>query len=258
MTLFRKPASQHVIVMQEFTPVLWSAPFDFTTSGLLQFPVFLPKYLLSSSFYRSTMAAKEGDPPDFSEAWLFSDVVFVVEDKKFHVHRYVLAQWSPVFETMFSSEFKEKNLSEIPLPDKKASEFKELLLLIYPTISGKALNTINNTNCHCLLRLAREYQMDVIYQKCEEFMVSKIQNASGNTFMADLIFAQTYNFEKLLKISIDKAISNISQYNDFKSHELFDQIKPDNFKQIAEGIILRHEKATARCNYCSRTAYISR
>ena len=83
--------------MQEFTLVLWSAPFDFTTSGLLQFPVFLPKYLLSSSFYRSTMAAKEkseesADRPDFSEPWLFSDVVFVVEDKKFHVHRYVLAQ----------------------------------------------------------------------------------------------------------------------------------------------------------------------
>ena len=257
MTLFRKRASQHVIVMQEFTLVLWSAPFDFTTSGLLQFPVFLPKYLLSSSFYRSTMAAKEGDPPDFSEAWLFSDVVFVVEDKKFHVHRYVLAQWSPVFETMFSSEFKEKNLSEIPLPDKKASEFKELLLLIYPTISGKALNTINNTNCHCLLRLAREYQMDVIYKKCEEFMVSKIQNASGNTFMADLIFAQTYNFEKLLKISIDRAILNILRYDDFKSHELFDQIEPQNFKQIAEGIILRQEKATARC-CCGRTVTIRR
>ena len=257
MTLFRKPASQHVIVMQEFTLVLWSAPFDFTTSGLLQFPVFLPKYLLSSSFYRSTMAAKEGDPPDFSEAWLFSDVVFVVEDKKFHVHRYVLAQWSPVFETMFSSEFKEKNLSEIPLPDKKASEFKELLLLIYPTISGKALNTINNSNCHSLLRLAQEYQMDVIYKKCEEFMVSKIQNASGNTFMADLIFAQTYNFEKLLKISIDRAILNILRYDDFKSHELFDQIEPQNFKQIAEGIILRHEKATARCS-CGRTVTIRR
>ena len=257
MTLFRKSTSQHVIVMQEFTLVLWSAPFDFTTSGLCQFPVFLPKYLLSSSFYRSTMAAKEGDPPDFSEPWLFSDVVFVVEDKKFHVHRYVLAQWSPVFETMFSSEFKEKNLSEIPLPDKKASEFKELLLLIYPTISGKALNTINNSNCHSLLRLAQEYQMDVIYKKCEEFMVSKIQNASGNTFMADLIFAQTYNFEKLLKISIDRAILNILRYDDFKSHELFDQIEPKNFKQIAEGIILRHEKATARCS-CGRTVTIRR
>ena len=153
----------------------------------------------------------------------------MVEDQKFHVHRYILAQWSPVFERMFSSEFKEKTLSEIPLPGKKASELKELLLLIYPTISGKVLNTINNTNCHSLLRFAREYQMEVIYKRCEEFMVSKIQNGSGNTFMVDLIFAQTYNFEKLLKISIDKAILNISQYDTFKSHELFDQIEPQNF-----------------------------
>lgn len=180
------------------------------------------------------MAAKKkseesADRPDFSEPWLFSDVVFVVEDQKFHVHRYILAQWSPVFERMFSSEFKEKTLSEIPLPGKKASELKELLLLIYPTISGKVLNTINNTNCHSLLRFAREYQMEVIYKRCEEFMVSKIQNGSGNTFMVDLIFAQTYNFEKLLKISIDKAILNISQYDTFKSHELFDQIEPQNF-----------------------------
>ena len=88
-------------------------------------------------------------------------------------------------------------------------------------------------------------------------MVSKIQNASGNTFMADLIFAQTYNFEKILKISIDRAILNILRYDDFKSHELFDQIEPQNFKQIAEGIILRHEKATARCS-CGRTVTIRR
>ena len=48
-------------------------------------------------------------------------------------------------------------------------------------------------------------------------MVSKIQNGSGNTFMVDLIFAQTYNFKKLLKISIDKAILNISQYDAFNN-----------------------------------------
>lgn len=56
--------------------------------------------------------------------------------------------------------------------------------------------------------------------------------------------------------SVSKAILNISQSDAFKSHELFDQIEPQNFKQIAE--ILRHEKATARCNYCSRTVTIRR
>ena len=59
-------------------------------------------------------------PPDFSVPWKCSDVVLVVERQKFHVHRYTLAMWSPVFEKMFTSEFKEKNSCEIPLPGKKA------------------------------------------------------------------------------------------------------------------------------------------
>ena len=61
------------------------------------------------------------NPTDFSEPWKFSDVVLVVEDQRFHVHRSVLAFWSPVFDRMFMSEFKEKSNDEIPLPGKKAS-----------------------------------------------------------------------------------------------------------------------------------------
>ena len=51
-------------------------------------------------------------PPDFSEPWKFSDVVLVVEDQKFPVHRATLSIWSPVFETMFTSMFKEKDMYE--------------------------------------------------------------------------------------------------------------------------------------------------
>jgi len=49
--------------------------------------------------------------------------------------------WSPVFETMLTAEFKEKIMYGITLLSKKASEIKELLLIIYPKISwerGKA------------------------------------------------------------------------------------------------------------------------
>ena len=66
-------------------------------------------------------------PTDFLEPWKLSDVVLVVEDQKFHVHRSFLAVWSPVFEKMFTSEFKEKNNDELPLPGKKASKIKQLL-----------------------------------------------------------------------------------------------------------------------------------
>jgi len=79
-----------------------------------------------------TKKKKLDDPKlDFSAPWHFSDVVLVVEDRKFHVHRSTLSMWSPVFETMFTSEFKEKTSPEIPLPVKRASEIEALLKLIY-------------------------------------------------------------------------------------------------------------------------------
>ena len=92
-------------------------------------------------------------PPDFSEPWKLSDVVLVVEEQRFHVHRSTLAFWSPVFERMFRSDFKEKNSDEIPLPGKKASEMKELLQMMYPSLDEK-VNT--SDNCYFLLDLARE------------------------------------------------------------------------------------------------------
>ena len=83
-------------------------------------------------------------PSDFSKPWKFSDVVLVVEDQKFHVHRSTLSIWSPVFETMFTSMFKEKNMNEIPLPGKKESEIKELLLIIYSTASETGWKSVTN------------------------------------------------------------------------------------------------------------------
>lgn len=137
----------------------------------------------------SNMCSSDG-PPDFSEPWMFSDVVLVVRDRnpdvkdidrKFHVHRFVLAMCSPVFMKMFSSDFKEKNMTEIPLPGKEASEFKELLVNIYPSASEKGWKAITIENCYFLCKLADEYQMDTIKQRCESFLVDKVKNTSGKT-----------------------------------------------------------------------------
>ena len=81
--------------------------------------------------------APSSHPPDFSAPWKLSDVVLIVEDQKFYVHRSTLAFWSPVFEKMFTTDLKEKNSDEIQLPEKKAREFKELLEMMYPGIDGR-------------------------------------------------------------------------------------------------------------------------
>ena len=92
---------------------------------------------------------------DFSQPWELSNVVLVVEEERFNVHRSILGIWSPVFSRMFTAEFKEKTAEEVPLPDKKASEIKEMLLVIYPTCE----KPIDDNNYVFLLELAEEYMM---------------------------------------------------------------------------------------------------
>ena len=88
--------------------------------------------------------ADEEDSLDFSQPWQFSDVVLVVEEDRFHVHRNILGMWSKVFTTMFTSQFREKTAEEVPLPGKKSAEIKEMLLVIYPT-SAKPIDESNYT-----------------------------------------------------------------------------------------------------------------
>lgn len=178
-------------------------------------------------------------PPDFSEPWKFSDVVLVVEEQKFHVHRSTLSMWSPVFETMFKSKFKERNMNEIPLPGKKASEIAELLLIIYPTVPQRGWRSVTNENCYFLVVLAEEYQMDAIKQKCEDFLVQGVHHTSGNKFLDHLSLAQTHKLEKLVKTIITKATE--LQLDDLKSHEMYNKMEPDIYKQILEGMIRKLE-----------------
>ena len=67
----------------------------------------------------------------FSEPWEDSDLVLVVEEKRFHVHRQMLSLHSPVFKAMLYSLFKEATADEIPLPEKKANEILSFLKQMY-------------------------------------------------------------------------------------------------------------------------------
>lgn len=96
-----------------------------------------------------------------------SDLVLLVEERKLHVHKAILAISSPVFETMMSSNFKEKNAKEIPLPGKKVEEIEDLLRAIYPYCE----HAISRQNCCSLLELSSEYQMDELKKRSEKFVL---------------------------------------------------------------------------------------
>ena len=176
-------------------------------------------------------------PRDFSEPWKFSDVVLLVEGERFHVHRCLLAMWSPVFEKMFTSDFKEKNSEEIPLPGKRASEIKELLQIMYPSLAEKV---VNKGNCYFLLDLAREYQITSITQKCEDFLVSAVESKRENDVLSTLIVGQEYELKSLIKTCVYEA--RRLSLRELKGHSKRAEVKPDNYLQITENIIERLEK----------------
>ena len=105
-----------------------------------------------------TRVAQEPEE-QFSRPWNQSDVVLIVEGQQFHVHRVILAMFSPVFSRMFSSDFKEKDSDKILLPDKKAAEIREMLMVIYPIFN----KPVNDTNLSFLLPLAQDVSDDSAY-----------------------------------------------------------------------------------------------
>ena len=217
------------------------------------------------------VGSNHGESQDFTQPWKFSDVILVVEDQKFHVHRAVLAVCSPVFEKMFTSEFQGngakqhvhravravpfpvyegmctsefqgKGEKEIPIPGKMASEIMELLQIIYPSVEEK----LTEENCYRLLRLADEYQMKAIVHRCENFIVEKI-NKSKQEVLVELVFAQTYNLQKLKRKCIQQA--QYFSLEELKNDNVYDQIHFENIKDIMEGIIVRLRNEASRPMY---------
>lgn len=56
------------------------------------------------------------DLVDFTKPTVMYDVILIVDNRKLYCNKALLSIWSPVFETMFKSNFKEKESSEINLP----------------------------------------------------------------------------------------------------------------------------------------------
>ena len=60
------------------------------------------------------------------------DITLLIGEDKLYTSRMILSCASPVWRRLFTSDFKEKSTSEIPLPGKKYSAVLELLLCITP------------------------------------------------------------------------------------------------------------------------------
>jgi len=166
---------------------------------------------------------------EFSKPWNQSDVVLIVEGQQFHVHRVILTMFSPVFSRMFSSDFKEKDADAIPLPKKKAADIREMLMVIYPIFN----KPVNDTNLHLLLPLAREYQMTVLTQRCEDHLLRAAEEKHEiGPILETLIVAQDYALERLIAECVNK--TQKLAIEEVQRHELYEQVEPVSQRKMIE------------------------
>ena len=106
----------------------------------------------------------------FSTPWKKSDVVLVVEDTEFHVHRSILTMQSPVFEAMLDGHFKEASQDKIILEGKTPEDMQQFLKLLYPPsmIEETLISFAGEItkNVFKMLALADEYQARDVADQC--------------------------------------------------------------------------------------------
>ena len=200
-----------------------------------------------SLFVEAHTYSDQEDSLDFSQPWQFSDVVLVVEEDRFHVHRCILGMWSEVFTTMFTSQFKEKTAEEIPLPGKKSAEIKEMLLVIYPT----SAKPISQSNYAFLLDLAKEYMMAKLTEKCETYLMDRLFSTLGGfgfnrrkDYCLELLeIAQNHGLNRLQTAAIEEAKK--MKFKDLKNHNMYEKISSSNFRKIVEGMFEIYERELA-------------
>ena len=88
---------------------------------------------------------EENETPFSAKTWK-EDLTLVVEGKEMHVSKVILARVSPVFDRMFSSEFKEKTSDRLILPDKDYDTFLEFLCCIYPGVDKQITGNVTRRN----------------------------------------------------------------------------------------------------------------
>ena len=142
----------------------------------------------------------------FSTPWKKSDVVLVVEDTEFHVHRSILTMQSPVFEAMLDGHFKEASQDKITLEGKTSEDMQQFLKLLYPPsmIEETLISFAGEItkNVFKMLTLADEYQARDVADQC-----LKETEITGKNAVGILPYAIKYNksvHDKCTKVIVER------------------------------------------------------
>ncbi|PIC49006.1 hypothetical protein B9Z55_007768 [Caenorhabditis nigoni] len=132
-----------------------------------------------------------------------SDIVLIVNDRKFYLSKYFLSLQSSHFKTLFSGKFNESQKNKLELKDIDPDDFQNFLELIH----GESSN--DDDTVEGVLHLSEMFHAPTAIRRCEEFLLEKSKKKSEKKFK----LALRYGLENLKT----KCLSEITTISDIQS-----------------------------------------
>lgn len=159
----------------------------------------------------------------------YSDVTFIVEDKKMYSHKAILTVRSPVFQAMFQHDMKEKQSNLVRIDDIRYDVMQEVFRFIY---TGK-VDQIDD-KVKELFVAADKYTIVGLKNLCEKNLYARldVENAIEYLSLASMCNAVA------LKKSIIKFIVSHDNLDELSKKPEFKQLHPDIMFDIIRAIAL--------------------
>ncbi|CAO1379408.1 unnamed protein product [Diamesa serratosioi] len=155
----------------------------------------------------------------------YSDFTFIVERKRFPVHKIILAARSPVFKAMFSTNMEEARSHETVVTDVTNESFGEFLSYLY---SGKCPNL--EVYAMDLLVIADKYEIDDLKKLCE---LKILLNLTKDNAPEIFELANTYRCRTELKTEAFELIKKSFLDNNYQINDkLLNQ--PEKLRELLE------------------------
>ncbi|KAF1764150.1 hypothetical protein GCK72_004097 [Caenorhabditis remanei] len=156
-----------------------------------------------------------------------NDTILVVEGKMLHVNKTFLSYHSEYFRALFSSNFKEGQMDEIPIGDVSYEDFALLLSIFYPNPSYPNDETVEK-----LLEMGRRFLVSSALSSAEHHLLnmSKINDEKM------LYLADEYGMPTVLEKCIRK-INTLEKARELKRSEKYDRLSDKTKLKVYECIV---------------------
>jgi hypothetical protein len=169
---------------------------------------------------------------------LYTDITICVEGASYRCHKAVLCLLSPYFDSMFSSNMRERQSEEVSLPFLDCKTFETLLDFFY---SGK--DVVTSANVEDVLQAASFMQIQCLQDRCVKVLCDTITEANCVRLWQ---LARLHNYSELEDTAWDWLMEGFTTVA--KSTETFSSLDVDELVSVLEAEDLEADCESQVCD----------